>query len=325
MGMREPIFFGVYIAERTSEQARTGKRMKILLFGKGGQVGWELQRSLAPLGQLIALDFDSRDGLCGDFTNSAGLAETVRTVRPDVIVNAAAYTAVDKSESEPELAHQVNATAPGVLADEAQKLGAWLVHYSTDYVFDGSGTAPWKESDATGPLSVYGRTKLDGDLAVARCEKHLIFRTSWVYAARGANFAKTILRLAKERDQLKVIDDQIGAPTGAELLADVTAHAIRSALCKPQLAGLYHLAAGGETSWYGYAQFVIGQARQVGAPVLVKHEAIKAIPTSAYPTSAQRPLNSRLDVSKLKAVFDLNLPDWQLGVGRMLNEVLRPL
>ena len=167
--------------------------MKILLFGKGGQVGWELQRSLAPLGQLIALDFDSRDGLCGDFTNSVGLADTVRTVRPDVIVNAAAYTAVDKAESEPELAQQINASAPGVLADEAQKLGAWLVHYSTDYVYDGSGTAPWKESDVTGPLSVYGRTKLDGDLAVARCEKHLIFRTSWVYAARGANFAKTIL------------------------------------------------------------------------------------------------------------------------------------
>ena len=297
--------------------------MKILLFGKGGQVGWELQRSLAPLGQLIALDFDSRDGLCGDFTNSVGLADTVRTVRPDVIVNAAAYTAVDKAESEPELAQQINASAPGVLADEAQKLGAWLVHYSTDYVYDGSGTAPWQESDATGPLSVYGRTKLDGDLAVARCEKHLIFRTSWVYAARGANFAKTILRLAKERDRLKVIDDQIGAPTGAELLADVTAHAIRSALCKPQLAGLYHLAAGGETTWHGYARLVIERARQAGLPILLDLEAVEAIPTSAYPTAAQRPLNSRLGTDKLKSAFSLNLPDWQVGVVRMLEEVLK--
>ncbi|MBL8413886.1 MAG: sugar nucleotide-binding protein, partial [Propionivibrio sp.] len=173
--------------------------MKILLFGKSGQVGWELQRSLAPLGQVIALDCDSADGLCGDFTNRAGLAGTVRRVAPDVIVNAAAYTAVDKAESEPELARRINALAPGVLADEAQELDAWLVHYSSDYVFDGSGEKPWLETDATGPLSVYGKTKLDGELAVARCEKHLILRTSWVYAARGANFAKTMLRLAQER------------------------------------------------------------------------------------------------------------------------------
>ena len=299
--------------------------MKILLFGKGGQVGWELQRSLAPLGSLIALDFDSADGLCGDFTNRAGLAGTVRKVRPDIIVNAAAYTAVDKAESEHELAHRINASAPGVLADEARQLGAWLVHYSTDYVFDGSGTMPWQETDATGPLSVYGETKLDGEHAVARCDKHLIFRTSWVYAARGANFAKTMLRLAKERDQLKVINDQIGAPTGADLLADVTAHAIRTVLSQPRLAGLYHLTAGGETSWHGYAQFVIEQARQAGLPILVKPEAIEAIPTSAYPTPAQRPLNSRLDTCKLQAAFGLSLPDWRLGVERMLDEVLKPL
>ena len=299
--------------------------MKILLFGKGGQVGWELQRSLAPLGQVIALDFDSTDGLCGDFTNRAGLAGTVRKVRPDIIVNAAAYTAVDKAESEHELAHRINASAPGVLADEARQLGAWLVHYSTDYVFDGSGTMPWQETDTTGPLSVYGKTKLDGEHAVARCDKHLIFRTSWVYAARGANFAKTMLRLAKERDQLKVINDQIGAPTGAELLADVTAHAIRTVLSQPRLAGLYHLTAGGETSWHGYAQFVIEQACQASLPVLVKPEAIEAIPTSAYPTPAQRPLNSRLDTSKLQTAFGLNLPDWQFGVERMLDEVLKPL
>jgi len=212
--------------------------------------------------------------------------------------------------------------APGVLANEAQKLGAWLVHYSTDYVFDGSGSAPRRESDPTGPLSVYGRTKLEGELAVARCERHLIFRTSWVYAARGANFAKTMLRLAQEREQLKVIDDQIGAPTGAELLADVTALALRTALCRPELAGTYHLAAGGETSWHGYAQLVIEQARRAGLPIRVSPGAIEAIPTSAYPTAAQRPLNSRLDTSKLQVAFGLQLSDWQSGVKRVLTEML---
>jgi len=296
--------------------------MKILLFGKSGQVGWELQRSLAPLGQVIALDYDSAEGLCGDFTNRAGLAGTVRRVAPDVIVNAAAYTAVDKAESEPELARRINALAPGVLADEAQELDAWLVHYSSDYVFDGSGEKPWLETDATGPLSVYGKTKLDGELAVARCEKHLILRTSWVYAARGANFIKTMLRLAQEKDQLKVISDQIGAPTGAELLADVTAHAVRTLQRRPQLAGVYHLAAGGETSWHAYARFVIEHARQAGLPIRVMPEAIEAIRTSAYPTPARRPLNSRLDTGKLQAAFGLVLPDWQVGVKRVLTEIL---
>ena len=209
--------------------------MKILLFGKGGQLGWELQRSLAPLGELVALDFDHSGEFCADFTNLPGLAETVRRVAPQIIVNAAAHTAVDKAESEPDLARTINALAPAVLAEEAQKLGAWLVHYSTDYVFDGSGTRPWREDDATAPLNVYGRTKREGEAAVARCPRHLIFRTSWVYAARGANFAKTMLRLAQEREQLKVIDDQIGAPTGAELLADVTAHALRCVAHQPEL------------------------------------------------------------------------------------------
>ena len=296
--------------------------MKILLFGKSGQVGWELQRSLAPLGQVIALDFDSADGLCGDFTNRAGLAGTVRRVAPDVIVNAAAYTAVDKAEAEPELARRINALAPGVLADEAQELDAWLVHYSSDYVFDGSGEKPWLETDATGPLNVYGKTKLDGELAAARCEKHLILRTSWVYAARGANFVKTMLRLAQERDQLKVVSDQIGAPTGAELLADVTAHAVRTLQRRPQLAGVYHLAAGGETSWHAYARFVIEHARQAGLSIKVMPEAVEAIRTSAYPTPAQRPLNSRLDTGKLQAAFGLVMPDWQAGVERALTEIL---
>ena len=295
--------------------------MKILLLGKGGQVGWELQRSLAPLGELIALEFDSTDH-CGDFTNLAGLVETVRKVAPDVIVNAAAHTAVDKAESEPELVRTINAIAPGVLADEAEKLGAWLIHYSTDYVFDGSGTTPWKETDATGPLGVYGRTKLEGEQAVDRCTRHLIFRTSWVYAARGANFAKTMLRLAKERDELKVIADQFGAPTGAELLADVTAQAIRTTQDKPELAGLYHLVAGGETSWYDYAQFVIAFAKQSGETIRVTPDAIKPIPTTDYPTPAKRPLNSRLDTTKLKTTFDLQLPDWRDGVRRVLTEIL---
>ena len=298
--------------------------MKILLFGKRGQVGWELQRSLAPLGQVIALDLDhgGADGLCGDFTNRPGLAGTVRRVKPDVIVNAAAYTAVDKAESDHDLAHRINATAPGVLADEAQEIGAWLVHYSTDYVFDGRGTTPWLETDATRPLSVYGQTKLEGETAVARCDKHLVFRTSWVYAARGQNFARTMLRLAQERDQLKVIDDQIGAPTGAELLADVTAHALRTVENRTELAGIYHLAAGGETSWHGYAKFVIEQARRAGQQVRVAPEAIEAILTSEYPTPAERPLNSRLDTRKLQATFGLILPEWKAGVARMLTEVI---
>ena len=296
--------------------------MKILLCGKNGQVGWELQRSLAPLGQLVALDRDSSDGLCGDFSDLSGLAETVRRVAPDVIVNAAAYTAVDKAETESELAHAINALAPGVLADEANRLGAWLVHYSTDYVFDGSGDQARNELAPTGPLSVYGRTKLDGEHAVSRCAKHLTFRTSWVYAARGANFAKTMLRLAAERDQLRVIDDQIGAPTGAELLADVTAHALRSCIANPDLAGTYHLVAGGETNWHAYARFVIDYARTAGQSLCVTPECIEPIPTSAYPTPARRPLNSRLDTRKLQAAFGLQLPHWQVGVVRMLAELL---
>lgn len=296
--------------------------MKILLFGKNGQVGWELQRSLAPLGQLVALDRDSPNGLCGDFSDLSGLAETIRRVAPDLIVNAAAYTAVDKAETESELALAINALAPGVLADEANRLGAWLVHYSTDYVFDGSGDQPRNESAPTNPLSIYGRTKLEGERAVSRCAKHLTFRTSWVYAARGANFAKNMLRLAAERDQLRVVDDQIGAPTGAELLADGTAHALRSCIANPDLAGTYHLVAGGETNWHAYARFVIDYARAAGLSLRVTPECIEPIQTSAYPTPARRPLNSRLDTRKLQTAFGLQLPHWQIGVERMLAELL---
>lgn len=294
--------------------------MKYLLFGKGGQLGWELQRALAPLGEVVALDFDSQAG-CGDFTNLAGLAQTIQAVQPDVIVNAAAHTAVDKAESEAELARTINALAPGVLAEEAKKLGAWLVHYSTDYVFDGSGERPWHETDTPAPLSVYGRTKLEGEELIAQsgCQ-HLIFRTSWVYATRGGNFGKTILRLAKEREQLKIINDQIGAPTGAELLADVSAHAIRRALVCPELSGLYHCTAAGETNWYEYARLVFDQARQAG--IALKLQSALPIPSTEYPLPAPRPLNSRLDCSKLESAFALRLPDWRIGVTRMLDEVL---
>ncbi len=294
--------------------------MKLLLLGKGGQVGWELQRSLAPLGELIALDFDSTD-FNADFSRPEQLAETVLKVRPDVVVNAAAHTAVDKAESEPELARKLNATSPGVVAEAAQQIGALMVHYSTDYVFDGSGSKPWKEDDATGPLSVYGQTKLEGEQLVAKhCAKHLIFRTSWVYAARGGNFAKTMLRLAKERDKLTVIDDQFGAPTGAELLADITAHTIRATLQDPSKSGLYHAVAGGITTWHGYARFVIEQAKAAGVELKASPEAVEPVPTTAFPTPAKRPHNSRLDTSKLQSTFGLVLPDWQSGVARMLRE-----
>lgn len=295
--------------------------MKVLLLGPNGQVGWELQRSLAPLGEVISLGREGRDGLCGDLTRLDTLAETVRAVRPSVIVNAAAYTAVDKAESEPDTAHTANAEGPGVLAREAAQSGAWLVHYSTDYVFDGSGERPWNETDSTGPLSVYGKTKLEGEEAIrASGCKHLIFRTSWVYAARGNNFAKTMLHLATERQRLKVISDQVGAPTGAGLIADISAHVLRSALTNQDVSGLYHLAAGGEVSWHGYASFVIDQARATGLDLAV--QSIEAIPTSAYPLLAPRPLNSRLDCRKLRDIFGLHLPEWQTGVARMLKETL---
>lgn len=223
--------------------------MKILLLGQGGQVGWELQRALAPLGEVVGLDHDSTE-LHGDFSRPEALAATVAAVKPDLIVNAAAHTAVDKAESEPELARAINATAPGVLARCAAETGAWLVHYSTDYVFDGSGETARDETAATGPLSVYGQTKLEGEelIRASGC-RHLILRTSWVYAARGGNFARTMLRLAAERERLTVIDDQIGAPTGADLLADLTAQMVRTAMSSDlDLSGVYHAVASGETS-----------------------------------------------------------------------------
>ena len=297
--------------------------MKILLLGKNGQVGWELQRALAPLGEVVALDFDSPGPLSADFSKPESLAASVRAVAPQIIVNAAAHTAVDRCESEPKLAHMLNAAAPAVLAREAQAVGAWLLHYSTDYVFDGSGDAPWVEDAPTGPLSVYGRTKLEGEEAIrASGCLHLILRTSWVYAARGGNFAKTMLKLAMERDRLSVIDDQIGAPTGADLLADISAHALRTALQRPEVTGTYHAVAQGETSWHGYARHVIAFARAAGEPIMVAPEAIEPVPTSAFPTPAKRPANSRMNTGKLQHTFGFELPFWQSGVERMLVEIL---
>ena len=297
--------------------------MKILLFGKNGQLGWELQRSLALLGDVVALGSDSPEPLRANFLEPQSLATTVRAIAPQVIVNASAHTAVDRAETEPELARVINATAPGAISREAAACGAWLVHYSSDYVFDGSGSTPWVEDSPTGPLSVYGSTKLEGEQLIREsgCQ-HLIFRTSWVYATRGNNFAKTMLRLARERDRLTVIDDQIGAPTGADLLADLTALALRKARRRPDVAGTYHAVAAGETSWHGYAKHVIAFARAAGQPIKVADDAIEPVASSAFPTPAKRPRNSRLNTDKLRATFRVTLPPWQAGVERMLAEVL---
>ena len=297
--------------------------MKILLLGKNGQLGWELQRSLAPLGELVALDRQGAPGLCGDLGEPDGLAATVRALRPDVIVNAAAYTAVDRAESEPDLARRINAHAPAALAREAAACGALLVHYSTDYVFHGHGQRPWAEDDPTGPLNVYGQTKLAGEQAIVQAGcRHLILRTSWVYAARGGNFARTMLRLARQQPRLTVIDDQWGAPTGAELIADVSAHAIVQLRARPDKAGIYHLAAAGETNWFSYAKHVIARAQSTQSAIEYVVKDILPIPSSAYPVAATRPHNSRLDTRKLRTAFDLHLPPWQAGVDRMLAEIL---
>ncbi|MFT4271342.1 MAG: dTDP-4-dehydrorhamnose reductase [Pantoea sp.] len=293
--------------------------MNILLFGRNGQVGWELQRALSPLGNVMVLDRHSVD-YCGDFENPTGIAESILKIKPDVIVNATAYTAVDKAESEVEKARLVNATSVKALAEAAKQVNALVVHYSTDYVFDGSGTTPWKETDTTAPLNTYGLTKREGEEAIiAATDNYLIFRTSWVYAAKGNNFAKTMIRLAQERESLAVINDQHGAPTGAELIADCTAHAIRLTLTAPEKAGIYNLIASGVTTWYAYAETVIDYVRQKGLPLKV--EVVNKVDTSAFPTPAKRPSNSRLNTEKFSSAFKLNLPDWKLGVIRMLDEL----
>jgi dTDP-4-dehydrorhamnose reductase len=297
------------------------RSMKILLFGKNGQVGWELQRSLAPLGDLVALDRSGEGAFCGDLADLPGIAATIRSMAPDVIVNAAAYTAVDKAESEPGLAGHINIDAVSLMAGEAANLGALLVHYSTDYVFNGRGEVPWKEMDLTGPLSIYGQTKRAGEEAIltSGCQ-HLIFRTSWVYAARGHNFIKTMLRLGRERQRLSLVFDQIGAPTGAELIADITAYSIRSARADVDLTGVYHLAASGSTSWHGFTEYIFATARAAGVNLTVND--MVPISTLESPTRATRPMNSRLDTRKIRETFGLTMPDWRHGVARVLEELL---
>jgi dTDP-4-dehydrorhamnose reductase len=296
--------------------------MNILLLGADGQLGWELRRALLPLGSVCACARAQ-----ADLADAAALQRVLEQQRPDLIVNAAAYTAVDRAESEPELAQRVNAAAPAELAAYAARSGAWLVHYSTDYVFDGSSEQAYDEAQAPNPQGVYGRSKLAGERAiVASGCRHLIFRTSWVYAARGANFARTMLRLAQQREQLRVVADQIGAPTAAELIADVSALALHRVRADPELArrasGTYHLAASGSTSWHGYARFVLEEARALGVELRCAPEQVQAIRTAEYPLPAPRPANSRLDCRRLRETFGVDLPEWQLQVRRMLAEVL---
>lgn len=295
--------------------------MNILLTGKNGQVGFELQRALAPLGTVHAVG--SAD--C-DLSDSNALRALIQSVKPQLIVNPAAYTAVDRAESEQDKARAVNTVAPGVMGEEAQRLGAAVIHFSTDYVFDGNQATPYKESDPVGPQSVYGQTKLDGERALAKANPHhIILRTSWVVGAHGGNFAKTMLRLATDRDELKVVADQFGAPTSAALLADVTAHLARQIQREGASAfpfGTYHLAASGETSWHEYARFVIGEAVKAGKPIKARPDRVLPIPASAYPTPAKRPQNSRMDTSLLQRTFGLQLPHWQHGVSHILQQIL---
>ncbi len=295
--------------------------MKLLVTGKNGQLGFELQRALAPLGEVLAVDHTD----C-DFSGAEAIRDLVRRVRPDVIVNPAAYTAVDKAETDVDTAFAVNATAPGVFGEEAAKLGALVIHYSTDYVFDGTKSGRYSESDTPNPQSVYGKSKLAGEQTLqASGARHLIFRTSWVVGAHGGNFAKTMLRLGVDRDTLSVVADQRGAPTSAALLADVTALLVRQASLAGKESfpyGLYHLSAGGETNWHEYARFVINAALKAGKPLKITPAGIKAITTAEYPLPAPRPLNSMLDTRKLRDTFGLVLPEWQYGLGHVLQQIL---
>jgi dTDP-4-dehydrorhamnose reductase len=297
--------------------------MKLLLLGARGQLGWELQRSLAPLGEVIALHRASTPA--ADLARPQDLARTIAALAPDAVVNAAAYTAVDKAETERELAFAVNGKACEAIAEAAKSCGAWVVHYSTDYVFDGGGERPWRESDATSPVNAYGASKLAGEQALAGSGvPHLVFRTSWVFETWGQNFAKSMLRLAAQREQLRVVADQWGAPTRAALIADVTAHALRQVAGvagAQDKSGIYHLAAGGETNWHRYAQLVLEQARAEGLPVKVRAEAVEPIITADYPVPAKRPANSRLDTTRLRQTFGLALPPWEDGVRAVVSEI----
>lgn len=295
--------------------------MKILLTGKNGQVGFELQRALAPLGEIVAVDQDD----C-DLADAAAIRDLIRRIKPGLIVNPAAYTAVDKAESDAVTAEAVNAKAPGVIGEEAARLGAWVVHFSTDYVFDGTKREAYVEEDATNPQGVYGRSKRDGELALqASGARHVILRTSWVVGAHGNNFAKTMLRLAAEREQLSVVADQFGVPTSAALLADLTALLVREVQLKGQADfafGLYHAVPAGETTWHECACFVIEQALRAGRPLKTRPEDIKAITTAEYPTPARRPANSRLDTTRFRRTFGLQLPSWQSGLTHILEQIL---
>lgn len=293
--------------------------MKLLLLGRDGQVGTALTQLLAPLAEIVAL---GRDG--ADLSQPDRLAAIVRRERPDVIVNAAAYTAVDKAESEPELARLVNADAPAALAQVAAETGAWLIHYSTDYVFDGKKSEPYVEDDATAPLNVYGATKRAGEVAIGDVGgKHLIFRTSWVHAPGRSSFAAKILTLAQSRDELKVIDDQIGAPTSARMIAEITRRALEQIeRGRPLDSGIYHLAAAGETSWHGYASYVVGEALKRGATLRVAMDRVLQVPSSAFPSPARRPHNSRLSTYKLRSALGIDLPDWQVDLMGTLDTLI---
>jgi dTDP-4-dehydrorhamnose reductase len=298
--------------------------MKILLLGKNGQLGWELQRALSPIGELVALEASGTPPWGADLARPHELAATVHAHAPEFIVNAAAYTAVDRAEAEPDLARTVNAVAPGVLAAAAAARGAWLVHYSTDHVFDGSGHLPWRECDAAHPLNAYGRSKLEGELAVraAGC-RHLILRTSWVYAARRSNFMRSILQSASTCERVDVVDDQIGAPTGAAWLADLTSSAICKLRASPSLAGTYHAAPAGQTNRYEWARYIIELARRAGHPLKVLPAGVVPVPSASLRSPARRPLNSRLDTRKLQQGFGLTLPDWRVGMDEVVNQLLR--
>ncbi|WP_037585212.1 dTDP-4-dehydrorhamnose reductase [Stenoxybacter acetivorans] len=301
--------------------------MNILLLGKNGQVGWALQRALQPLGRVYAFGQETKaDGLSGDITDFDGVARLINQIKPDVVVNAAAYTAVDRAEQECEQAEQINHHAVRHLAAQCREINALLVHYSTDYVFNGQGCSPWHEDNETAPLNIYGQSKRAGEIALENSgARFLNFRTSWVYGVHGSNFIKTMLKLAKTKDTLNIINDQIGAPTGADLIADITAHAVHHYFRLPEneretLMGTYHLAAAGETTWYEYANFIFQAAREQGYAMQIKQ--VSPITTANYPTPAVRPLNSRLDTQKLRATFSLHLPEWQIGVKHAINDIL---
>ncbi len=295
--------------------------MNILVLGATGQLGSELQRSLSSFGQLITLGTHDIH-YCGNLLHTDQLIKTLKEIQPGVIVNAAAFTAVDQAENHPDMARKVNAVGPGILAHEAAESGAWLIHYSTDYVFNGTGSQPWVETDRADPLNIYGQTKLEGDLAIqASGCKHLILRTSWLYGKHGKNFVRAILQRAQTQDHLTVVNDQFGAPTSASLIASLTALALKQVMQHPELGGLYHVAAQGETSWFEYAKFVLEQAHLRGIPLRVMPDEIQPVSSQSYGALAPRPANSRLNTDKFCTTFGVTVPPWQEGVAQLVAEL----